>query len=346
MEFITENTNTLTPLLYKAVQQHGISQTSRNGNVIRLPGVTTCCLTKPWQRVNFCAERDANPFFHFIESMAMLAGLNDVKLMSFFAKNMANFSDNGLTYNAFYGTRARVTWGDQLDLVIKELHAKPDSRQAVVLLWDPADLLRETKDKACNLCLIFQVTPEGKLNMTTFNRSNDLIWGYGSGANVVHLSFFMEYVACALGLPMGEWWHSSANAHVYVDNPQWLKVQNLPDSNVYSSEVMEHRRLFEDRATFDRELRSFLVRLQMACCEGRGDLLWPDPWKEFKSPYIITACFIAQSYIRHKEGTTTDTPQDTATRTAHRIASAIPLDDWNLACTAWLERRMSKEEQQ
>lgn len=220
MEIIARNTNDLAARVYRALEVSGVQDQSRNGPVLRFDGPVTICLTHPWERVNFCPVRDANPFFHVIESVAMLANWNSVKLLSYFAKNMAQYSDNGRTYNAFYGTRARSYHGlDQLRLVVETLRKDPATRQAVICLWEPEDLTRDTKDKACNLVLIFAVRG-GVLEMTTFNRSNDAVWGGVTGANIVHLSFFHEYVAQAINVPMGRWWHTSANLHVYLDNPK------------------------------------------------------------------------------------------------------------------------------
>lgn len=190
-------------------------------------------VTHPMECVNTCPVRDANPFFHLVEAAAMLVGYNSVKLLSHFAKNMKTFSDNGTSYNAFYGSRVRYPF-DQLTAVIRELAAKPDSRQCVVTLWDPEDLQRDTKDKACNLMMLFSINPEGKVNMTTFNRSNDAIWGICTGANIVHLPFFQEYVAISLGRAVGSWTHVTNNLHVYTENPQWEALLSAVPVNFYS----------------------------------------------------------------------------------------------------------------
>lgn len=220
MEITARNTNDLAAKVYRALEAVGVHDQSRNGPVLRFDGPVTICLTHPWERVNYCPVRDANPFFHVMESVAMLANWNSVRLLSYFAKNMVQYSDNGRTYNAFYGTRARCYHGlDQLRTVVETLRKDPGTRQAVICLWEPEDLTIETKDKACNLVLIFAIR-NGVLEMTTFNRSNDAIWGGVTGANIVHLSFFHEYVARAVNVTMGRWWHTSANLHVYLDNPK------------------------------------------------------------------------------------------------------------------------------
>ena len=51
----------------------------------------------PCERVLLYPERNANPFFHLYESLWMLAGRNDVAGPARYAKNMNNYSDNGVT---------------------------------------------------------------------------------------------------------------------------------------------------------------------------------------------------------------------------------------------------------
>jgi thymidylate synthase len=211
--------------VYRDLLEHGVPMSSRNGPVLRLPGVTVFEIDHPWERVNAAPVRDANPFFHLMETAAMLGGHNSVRFLSFFAKNMASYSDDGETYNAFYGTRLHMGRHDnQLAKCALLLRDNPDDRQAVAQIWDEADLGKSTKDKACNLLLMFSVQ-DGKLCMTSVNRSNDSVWGIVTGANVVHLSYFQQYVAEVAGYPVGTWTHITNNLHAYTDNPQWARLQ-------------------------------------------------------------------------------------------------------------------------
>lgn len=243
MHFNARNTNDLMWPVYDALAEHGVKQNSRNGEVVRLPGVTTMTLERPWERVNFCPLRDANPFFHYFEALMMLAAANDAKAHAAIVPNMMNYSDGGDTFNAYYGTRIREydkirgqLQRDQLAEVIKVLRNDPESRQAVVQIWDPEDLWNtKTKDKACNMSMVFEIVQSDlgqgvivpTLNMTLFNRSNDAIWGTVSGANIFHFSMFHQYVSHALGVLMGSWTTVTNNLHVYTGNPQWGKLKKV-----------------------------------------------------------------------------------------------------------------------
>lgn len=189
---------------------------TRNGPALVMPEPVTTIYTHPDERVLFNRKRDCNPVFHLMESIWMMAGRNDVAFLTQFNKNMANFSDDGVKFNAAYGYRWRHHFGfDQIRSVIKILRADPASRQAVVQIWDSADLKKNTKDKACNTQIIFDLR-HGALNMTVYNRSNDIWWG-AYGANAVHFSFLQEFVARALKAPIGCYRQVSHNLHLYTE---------------------------------------------------------------------------------------------------------------------------------
>lgn len=197
----------------------GIKQSSRNGEVIRAVGPVTTVYRKPLQRVVFNEIRDANPFFHLYESLWMLNGRNDVKVLGKYAKNMLNYSDDGVTLHDAYGYRWRKWFQmDQLNVIIDILKKKPEDRQAVLQMWDSTrDLNRGGKAVPCNMIATFQISPtDNRVNMTVFCRSNDIIWGT-YGANAVHFGFLLEYVAMKIGFDPGTYTQISVNYHAYTD---------------------------------------------------------------------------------------------------------------------------------
>jgi hypothetical protein len=322
-----------------------LHESSRNGPVLVIDEPVTIILSHPWERVNFCPIRDANPFFHLIEGLAMLGNVNDVEILSRFAKRMYDFSDDGKTYNAFYGTRARA-WKlhdgnllDQLHWVIGTLKTDKTSRQAVVQLWDPVDLQLPTKDKACNLCMLFYVR-ENQLCMTTFNRSNDAVLGGVSGANIVHLSMFQEYVATCVGLPMGRWCHVSNNLHVYIEDKKTQEVlQGYKNSgeDPYSEKTAIPSYMcchIGEVTLFMHEIRTFFNIL-----------------KEYKKGYCINADHFATPFFRrvvivlfnawvlHRDMHLTKQARDTIPGNYYENGQS-PVLDWHLAAYNWLGRRL------
>jgi len=205
----------------------GITEPSRNGPVLKFPEPVTTVYERPTERVLFSPMRGANPTFHLLESLWMLAGRNDVAFPATLVKNMRSFTDDGKTFHGAYGYRWRNYFRhDQLDLAIKELIANPNSRRVVLQMWNAmpttdgivSDLYAAThggKDVPCNTAIYFKVR-DGRLDMTVSNRSNDVIWGC-YGANAVHMSILQEYVALCVGLPVGRYWQVADDLHVYTD---------------------------------------------------------------------------------------------------------------------------------
>lgn len=152
-------------------------ESSRVGDVLVVEEPITLTYLKPRQRVMFNPVRDANPFFHLFESLWMLAGRNDVAPLAYYNSKIAEIaSDDGKTFNGAYGWRWRRAGSypretpagyrfgsstmvcDQLETLIHHLQTTPNSRRAVLQMWNVSDdllLIDRVKDVCCNLCVMF-----------------------------------------------------------------------------------------------------------------------------------------------------------------------------------------------
>lgn len=234
------------------LKTEGRVNTSRVGTVVQAPAPVVTAYTSPRQRVMLSPLRDANPFFHLYEAIWMLAGQRDAASVGRFAATMETFAEDGLLWGA-YGYRWRAFFGfDQLDEIIKLLRKDPTTRRAVLSMWSPdGDLVPRikrkigditemdggvyaSKDVPCNTHVYFDAT-KGVLDMTVLNRSNDIVWGC-YGANVVHMSLLHEFVARAIGAPLGVYYQFSNNYHMYIGRPD---AERLMFTGVYPPEVLE-----------------------------------------------------------------------------------------------------------
>ena len=241
-------------------------QESRNGITYEALEPVTTVYRNPCERVCLMQERDANPFFHFIESMWMLAGRKDLKPLTYYVSSMKNFSDDGETLWGAYGHRWKEYFlKNQLDIIIKMLQKNPEDRRAVLQMWDALhDLDKQGKDVPCNTNIYFKIR-DNKLNMTVCNRSNDMLWG-AYGANVVHMSILQEYMAAHLEVEVGVYRQVSDSFHIYL-NDVWDKVKGM-EIDVYTYRDIKNpydtlddykpSLLFTDTGVLDWELNRFL----------------------------------------------------------------------------------------
>lgn len=209
------------------LRQMGVQRDSRNGPVLVAPAPVSTVYMNPVERVMLHPGRDANPFFHLVEALWMLAGRKDLATLTEFVKNMANFSDDGgKTQPGAYGFRWRHQFDyrkgialDQLQWAVRRLKTDPDDRRVVIQMWDPAADAHAAdnggKDVPCNLIALPAIGTDGRLNLTVYNRSNDMVWG-AYGANAVHFSVLQEYLAAMIGVPVGQYWQVANNFHAYL----------------------------------------------------------------------------------------------------------------------------------
>lgn len=228
---ITRNVHTALPLALELLQHEGLRRDSRNGPVKVAPWPVTTIYMNPCERVIFWPERDANPAFHLYEALWMLEGRRDIMPMLRYTKNFANYSDDGVTMHDAYGYRWRrhfskqdkTPYGitgyqlDQLKVIAEALQKNKEDRRCVLQMWDAeADLGKQGKAFPCNLICTFQVNSENRLDLVVFCRSNDIIYGC-YGANAVHMSFLLEYMALWVGVPVGTYTQVSINWHMYEE---------------------------------------------------------------------------------------------------------------------------------
>lgn len=330
---VAENVHQALPIALDGLIHHGVERQSRNGPVLMFPMPTTTYYKNPTQRVIFWPERDANPYFHFFESLWMLAGRNDVESISYFNKNIVNYSDNGEDFWGAYGHRWRKWFEiDQLELIVKALKKNPDCRRQVLGMWDPAEDLSHTgKDLPCNLTITFQINHQNRLDMTVFNRSNDLIWG-AYGANAVHFSMLQEYVASSVGVLVGGYWQVSHNSHVYAE--MWHKVKSIADSapdphRITTTDVYQNLNLDPFPLFFATNKEDFDEDLYMFVQEGANAI-------GYRSKFFRhVALPMLNSWRAFKE---LEPPQK-YTEASLIIHQGCKAKDWSTACREWIQRR-------
>lgn len=205
----------------------GVKEKSRVGEVYSLQQPVIMTLVDPTKRVVLWDKRNANPFFHLVETDWMMNGERYVKRLLDYNPRMLEYANDGIL-NAAYGYRWREHFKyDQLEWIANKLQQDPTTRQAVLTMWDPVDdHWVYVKDRACNTHAYFRVV-DGRLNCLVCNRSNDVIWG-ALGANIVHLTYMMEWVANRSGYKLGIYQVMSNNLHIYERHWHLLEDIAIP----------------------------------------------------------------------------------------------------------------------
>lgn len=326
----------------------GLTERSRNGDVLVAPGPVMTVYQNPRERVLYSQTRDANPFFHLMESLWMLAGRNDLAFPMYFNKRFESYSDDGKFIHGAYGYRWRLWFGmDQIAHIVEELREKPGSRRAVLQMWSaPGDLCSigigddkgnvvdqigglNCKDVPCNTHAYFDLR-HGKLNMTVCNRSNDAIWG-AYGANAVHFSILQEYIASQLNATVGVYRQFSNNFHAYTDVYNIEKLQKIAGESAASDFYKVDKGFFIDKNNVVEPYPLMTVKsVELWNEDLRNFMAAPDRLHTYADPFfslVARPMYLAWMMRKEKLGN------------GHAEVERIVAKDWKLACTQWIARR-------
>lgn len=142
-----------------------------------------------------------------------LKGTNRLDFIQYYLSGYDRYSDDKKTIFGGYGPRI---FGDedqaQIHRIVELLKRKPDSRQAVVQIFDRKDLLEEHLDIPCTCTLQFMIR-DRRLNMLTSMRSNDAYLGLPH--DVFAFTMLQELVARSIGVELGHYKHFVGSLHLY-----------------------------------------------------------------------------------------------------------------------------------
>ncbi|GIM97949.1 thymidylate synthase [Paractinoplanes toevensis] len=175
-------------------------------------------LTEPRRRfIAVPPARVLNPAFAVAEALWILSGSDEPWIFNY-NRSLEQYADDGRLQGA-YGPRMR-RWHDEVDQLAHVrclLMRDPDSRQAVIQLYDPQRDTRGHRDVPCTLNYRFFVR-RGRLDMHTTMRSND-VW-LGLPYDLFTATILHELMAGWLNVEVGTYHHHVDSLHLYAQHDQ------------------------------------------------------------------------------------------------------------------------------
>jgi thymidylate synthase len=205
-------------LLNRVMNEPQYESAPRGQNIKEIIGASFT-IDNPRDRIPYVAARKFGMGYMIAELVWYLSGNNKTEWISKYSAFWKNISDDGETANSAYGARLfkkhpSIAQGrfTQLEYVINELRADPDSRRAVMHLRVPSDSIDAKLDVPCTLALQYFIR-DNKLHQVVNMRSSDLV--FGIAYDIPAFTLFQEMIANELGIEMGSYTHVSNSLHIY-----------------------------------------------------------------------------------------------------------------------------------
>lgn len=213
--FLGPNLDDVMRYVIEDILANGIQINPSKGRCTELTGVLLE-ITNPRARFSR-TETKGKPFSSLGELSWYLAKTNDMEFISYYLSKYHELAEDGVIYGG-YGPRLFEWKGiNQISQVISKLRENPDTRKAVIQLFDARDIVEEHKDVPCTCTMQFLVRDK-KLQMITYMRSNDVIKGLPH--DVFCFTMLQEIIAVTLSLDLGSYKHSVGSIHLYDDDKE------------------------------------------------------------------------------------------------------------------------------
>ncbi|MFC5404659.1 thymidylate synthase [Cohnella soli] len=176
--------------------------------------------------------------FALAEVVWIMASSNDAAVINFWNPPLQRYSGTGETYHGAYGYRIRKRFGrDQFIDAYNTLSHNSQSRQAVIMIWNPEDDqpnqfgVPVSSDIPCNICSMLKIR-NSSLEWTQILRSNDIFLGVPY--NFVQFTMLQEIMAGWLNVGLGTYTHFSDSLHLYLRDSGRLsssQISSPPNSD-------------------------------------------------------------------------------------------------------------------
>lgn len=212
------------PAVVELVKMHGHRVLTRNGDARNLEDVTIE-LETPVGALPLAVGRKLSTKIAAAEALQLIGGFSDPAWLCKIAPQFERFREDITSeddrdgrdpliipwFHGAYGNR--ISSHDQLRVIVDRLRTHPETRQAVVTLWNPAyDAEEGHLDYPCTVALGFSIRL-GTLNMRVAMRSND-VW-LGLPYDIFQFTQLQLTLCNVLNLKPGRYVHTAWSLHLY-----------------------------------------------------------------------------------------------------------------------------------
>jgi thymidylate synthase len=168
-------------------------------------------LTNPRARMSRTETR-AVIFSWLGELLWCLAGNDELSFVKYYIKDYKPDYKGATNVMAAYGPRLRAKNKDMFKWVVDLIKKKPDTRRAVIPIYQPKDTRADLPEVPCTCTLQFLLRGR-RLELVTHMRSNDAYLGLPG--DIFAFTMIQEIVATALNVQPGCYKHLVGSLHLY-----------------------------------------------------------------------------------------------------------------------------------
>lgn len=214
-----------------AVKTHGAESQASKGRHRELTGVLLE-ITNPRARLSR-TETKGKLFSCLGELCWHLAESDDIHFISYYIPNFPAYVKESPDSSAYGPRMFKRNGTNQVKNIIDQLRSKPNSRRAVIQIFDAMDLERNLEGNLNEIpctCTLQFLARHDKLHLITNMRSNDIVRGLPH--DVFSFTMLQEIIARTLSLELGSYKHFVGSLHYYChdlsETEEYLNEQYQP----------------------------------------------------------------------------------------------------------------------
>jgi thymidylate synthase len=252
-------------------------------------------LTNPRARLSR-SETRGRLFSCLAEFCWYLSGSDRVEPIQFYLSHYREAAESDGAVHGAYGPRLLSFDGiDQIRYVIDTLSRKPDSRQAVIQIFDHEDVRQHYEHVPCT-CMLQYFVRSSALDAVTFMRSNDAYLGLPH--DIFSFTLLQEVIARSLGIEVGRYVHMVGSLHLYERHVE--SAQSFLAEGWQSNAAMPAMPVGDPWGSLSR-----LIDTEKALREGTD----PDQVEWDESPYWQDLAMLLAMFALNVHGRASEAPR-------------------------------------